>query len=91
MINALDRLPVDDECRWRLLVVESKRDGSGGVPREHVLVDLGMVAETVLNPNWVPGQLACEYRNSLQWCQSGRVARKRLRVPDLTPLHGRRL
>jgi hypothetical protein len=52
--------------RWRLLVAESKRDGSGGVPREHVLVDLGMVEETVLNPNRVPGQLAREYRNSLE-------------------------
>jgi hypothetical protein len=51
--------------RWRLLVAESMRDRSGGVPREHVLVDLGMVEETVLNPNRVPGQLAREYRNSL--------------------------
>jgi hypothetical protein len=65
MINALDRLPVDDACRWHLLVVESKRDGSGGVPREHALVDLDMVEETVRSPNRVPGQLACEYRNSL--------------------------
>jgi hypothetical protein len=52
--------------RWHLLVAESKRDGSGGVPREHVLVDLGMMEETVLNPNRVPGQLAREYRNGLR-------------------------
>ncbi len=65
-----DKRPGPTACRrqmrWRLLVAESKRDGSGGVPREHVLVDLGMVEETVLNPNRVPGQLAREYRNSLE-------------------------
>jgi hypothetical protein len=63
-----------DEGRWRLLVVESKRDGSGGVLREHVLVDLGTVEVTVLNPNQVPRQLAAEYRTAsvtLSWPGAG--------------------
>jgi hypothetical protein len=65
-----DKRPGPTACRRRMPLAPARgreqARGSGGVPREHVLVDLGMVEETVLNPNLVPGQLALEYRNSLE-------------------------
>jgi hypothetical protein len=61
----IDRLLAEGECRWRLQVVESKRDGPDKSPREHVLVDLGVIEETALNPNRIPKQVAFDYRNAL--------------------------
>ena len=48
-------------------MVESKRDGSGGVPCRVSTHSwhFGKVEETALDSNRVPGQILREYRNSL--------------------------